>query len=271
MALFGGGKTRTKRIEPPGRKMANAYLMSELARRWSGRRSEGERLADARIRSETLRDIDTLTSGETRALGERGIEGPGQYNRLARGRREGLLGLIGARSAEQIAREQAAPSIAGTLLRENQPYTKTRTKQSGMQKAKPFLKIAGAAAGTLFGGPAGGMAGMQAGGMLADAGGAGEAPTGATQFNLGAGGSAPTGGGGGATLADAGQGSAGQFTLGKTPGQEPGQVTPPEGSAPLGQTGGTQIPGLGSGAKKPGLTGNTSGLQRLQALYGGIG
>lgn len=260
MGLFGGSKVRTKRVEPPARKLANMYLARELGRTWSGDLSPGERKTRQRLKSEALQDIDATTSGEMRALGEAGIEGPGQYNRIMRARRGGLASLIGARTQMDIARESRGPAIASNLLRENQPYTQTRTKQSGLSKAAPFMKMGGALLGGIFGGPAGAMAGSAIGGAVGDAGKGGPG-----QFTMDTAGAST-----GASLPQAGVGSAGQMGL---EGLKTGTMTPPEGSAPLGATAGEgqSVPGMGTGAKKPGLTGNKMGLQRLQALFGGVG
>jgi len=146
MGLF--SKTRTKRIVPPERKFANAMLMREAINRSSGIESRGDQLQRQLRRSQALGDFANQRSGLFRTLGERGIEGPGAYSRASRAGAGGLASLIGAQTAFDIQKRQGAIPIYNTLLAENQPYTKTRKKTGFMEKAAPYLKLAGSVGGS---------------------------------------------------------------------------------------------------------------------------
>ncbi len=260
MGLFGGGsKVSTKRIEPPARKLANTLLSMEAVRGLSGIEGPGDILERQRLRSQALQDVDLQNREAMRGLGERGIEGPGMYERLI-GMREGALGnLIGARNAAIAAKRAGATSILQGLLSQNQPYTKTKVKESGMSKAAPFMKmggqVLGGLAGTIVGGPAGAAVGSQLGGAVGGAA-ADDASkmTPAGSETAGATGSEPTAP---ATPYSLGEGAgAPSATLNEATGGEIGQT--PESAT-------TQL------LKKPkSLTGNQTGLARLQYLFGGM-
>jgi hypothetical protein len=150
MGLF--SKTRTKRIIPPQRKFANAMLTREAMRRLSGVEGRGDQLSRQMRRGQALQDVELARRGTFRDLGQSGIEGPGMYARAAR-TGEGALGqLIQSENRANIERRAGAAPILGTLLRENQPYTKTRKKTGFMEKAAPYMKLAGAmGGGTAYG------------------------------------------------------------------------------------------------------------------------
>lgn len=198
--MFGGGsKVRTKRVEPPQRQLANALLSLEAVRGLSGQQGPGDILEQQRLRSQALQDVNLQNREAMRGLGERGIESPGMYESLA-GMREGALGnLIAARNAAIASKRAGATSILSNLLAENQPYQKTRVKQSSMSKAAPYMsmggKVVGGVIGGIYGGPAGAQMGSQIGGGAMDAisGGENQAPKmGATStVTPGSGASAP--------------------------------------------------------------------------------
>jgi hypothetical protein len=206
-----------------------------------------------------LQDVSLQQQEAMKGLGERGIEGPGMYERLT-GMREGALGNLIAARNEAIAKKRAgAVGIMQNLLHENQPYQKTEVKESGMSKAAPFMKMGGQVLGGVLGGVVGGPPGAAMGSQLGGAvGGAaaedaskmtpagtetagtpGATPTApAAQYSLGEGAGAPS------------------TTLNEATGGEVGQT--PESAT-------TQL------LKKPKtLTGNQTGLARLTSLFGGM-
>jgi hypothetical protein len=66
---------------------------------------------------------------------------------------EGALGqLIQAQNQANIARRAGAIPILSTLLRENQPYTKTRKKTGFFEKAAPYIKLSGSLMSSATGG-----------------------------------------------------------------------------------------------------------------------
>lgn len=149
MGLF--SKTRTKRIVPAERTYANAMMVREAARRLGGVESRGDQLARQMRRGSALRDVELARRGAMRDVGEMGIEGPGMYNRAVR-TGEGALGqLIHEENVANMERRAGAVPILGTLLRENQPYTKTRKKTGFMEKAAPYMKLGASITGDPYG------------------------------------------------------------------------------------------------------------------------
>jgi hypothetical protein len=196
MSMF--SKTRTKRKIPEERRYANAMLMKESLRRLTGKESDAEKLQSQRSGLAALRDVDIERSGERRALGEAGIEDPGAYGRAVE-KGEGALGsLMAADTEAAINRRKGATPLLGTLLRENQPFTKTRTKTGFMAKAAPYVKmggkIAGGIVGGIYGGAAGAKMGSEMGGKPGEAMGDADKEAAAGSTSYSGGGGAPTGG-----------------------------------------------------------------------------
>lgn len=249
MGLF--TKTRTKRVVPEERKFANAMMVREALRRITGKEDRGDMLTRQLRRGRALEDVELERRSALRDLGERGIEGPGMYNRLLESREGALGNLIAADTQAAIERRQGAVPILGTLLRENQPYTKTKTKQGALSKAKPFLKAGGAAIGGFFGGPAGAAVGMKAGETV---GGLGD-----EQGGQGAGATAYSGAGGAGTPTR--EGGPPMASVNPNP-QEP--ELPSEGGPPSASVN----PDVAK--KKLGMKGRlTGGLQGLLSAFGG--
>jgi hypothetical protein len=239
MGVF--SKTRTKRIIPPERKFANAMLVKESLRKIAGREAPEEKLQRQQIQKRALEDIEFQRRGRRRELGERGIEGPGFAETAARMEELATNPMIQAGNIAEAGRAQGAIGMFGTLLRENQPYTKTRTKKGFMSKAAPFVKMGGKIAGSIVGGIYGGAQGAEMGREMG--GKPGEAMAEADK----GGGTSPTtfGGTGGGT---------------QTQGQQPPQGQQ-QGQQPLG----TQQQGTTTGNKK----GMMSGIQGMFNLFGG--
>lgn len=260
--MFGGGsKVRTKRVEPPQRQLANALLSLEAVRGLSGQQGPGDILEQQRMRSQALQDVDLQNREAMRGLGERGIESPGMYERLS-SMREGALGnLIAARNAAIASKRAGATSILSNLLAENQPYQKTRVKQSSMSKAAPYMKMGGAVIGGALGGPAGAAMGSSIGGAVGEEAG-----------KTGQGASASATPGAGATPAPMpGSPVTGQAaTTAAQNAAENAPATPIPGS-PYGGEAAAQAAGAGTGGKlntlkKMGM----GGLQGLTSLFGGM-
>jgi hypothetical protein len=70
------------------------------------------------------------------------------YARAGRQSSGGLASLIGAQTSYDIHNRNKAIPMLNTLLAENQPYTKTRKKTGFMEKAAPYLKMAGSVGGS---------------------------------------------------------------------------------------------------------------------------
>lgn len=260
--IGGSSKVRTKRVEPPARKLANTLLAIEGVRGLSGKEGPGDILERQRMRSQALQDVDLQNREAMRGLGERGIESPGMYERLS-GMREGALGNLIAARNEAIAKKRAgAVGIMQNLLAENQPYQKTRVHESKMSKAAPYIKMGaqgvGAVVGGIYGGPAGAQMGAQAGGAGADMITGGDA----AQVPQQGASSTATPGSGGAGV----QSPQMQYGLENTGGQ-----TSTLNEATGGQIGQSPQSPVTQTVKKPKtLTGNQSGLARLQSLFGGM-
>jgi hypothetical protein len=190
-------KTRTKRQIPPARRFANAMMLQESIRKMAGREAPEEELQRQQIGKRALGDVEIQRRGRRRELGERGIEGPG-FAESAEGLEENVTSpMIQAGNIAEAGRQAGAVPMLNTLLRENQPYTKTRTKQGFMGKAAPYVKMTGKIAGGIVGGIYGGAAGAK---MGAEMGGKpGEAMAESDAAAAGKGGSTGFGGAGGGT------------------------------------------------------------------------
>jgi len=238
MGMF--SKTRTKRVIPEERKFANAQLIKESIRRLTGKESDAEKLQAQRRRQSALQDVDIERAIDRRALGEAGVEAPGVYERAVR-QGEGALGsLIKSNTEAEINRRSGATPLLGTLLRENQPYTQTRTKKGFMGKAAPYVKMGGKIAGGIVGGIYGGAAGAKMG--------------------------AEMGGKPGEAMGEADAGAAGASTsFGGTGGGTGGDQAPATSGGP--PTASTQTDSQLVTKKKQ--TGGAQGLQGLIGMFGG--
>jgi hypothetical protein len=261
--MFGGGsKVRTKRVEPPQRKLANSLLSIEAVRGLSGIQGPGDILEQQRMRSQALQDVDLQNREALRAMGERGMESPGRYEAMS-AMREGALGnLIQARNAAIASKRAGATSILSNLLAENQPYQKTRVKQSSMSKAAPYMsmggKVVGGVIGGIYGGPMGAQMGSQIGGSAMDAvsGGENQAP------KMGASSTVTPGSGAGASTPQPAPGS----PYGSPTAQAAGETAPtePMPGSPFASPS-AQSAGQPSKFKK----GMMGGLEGLTSLFGG--
>jgi hypothetical protein len=219
--------------------------MKESLRRLTGKETAGEELQSQKKRLGSLRDAEIERTGEMRALGESGIEDPGAYGRAIQ-KGEGALGsVIAADTEAAISRRQGASPLLGTLLRENQVYTKTRTKQGALGKAAPYVKMTGKIAGGIVGGIYGGAAGAKMGSEM--------------------------GGKPGEAMGEADKSQGGASTSFSTPQQtaspaDQQQQTPAGGG--VGQQDVQQGGGPALNTKKPN-TGGQSGLMGLTSMFGG--
>lgn len=164
MGMF--SKTRTKRVIPKERKYANEMMVKESLRKLAGKEAPEEELQRQQMQRRALEDVEIQRRGRLRELGERGIEGPGFATSADRMGELATSPMIQAGNIAEAGRSQGAIPMLGTLLRENQPYTQTRTKHGALSKAAPYVKMTGKVVGGIVGGIYGGTTGAQIGSEL---------------------------------------------------------------------------------------------------------